>query len=454
MRRLKGDNKGLSLIEVLIAVIIVAIVAVPFLRSFITAAHANNRAKRAHKATTLAQSLVEGLKTETLEDICMQFNYPGVDFRLLDTARINLDPDDASDNIGNHILELYYTAGTGYVKSTNYEDPSLTGLTEEQKRNGVTSSTFSTDSGNTHEFWGQTNGYYDFALTDVQVDDSAYDVLVQLDARTYINPGAVDVNHLYNKEEFTQVPVIDLNKDALYVHKQDYTDDAISEFRPYTLMPEWMIKSLINRTITMTVEQTDMGGGVYRTRVLADYIYSIYLAGTQHTYTRTYTCYDSAETGEELRSVYLYYYPLYSIGTYRDTIIFDNPSKVPVDFYLLKQKDESEAQLGYWDENYIVNVQFTEPGATKDTMHAKLFTNLGTNLATGAPLTSISNCRMSVQGIPVQLDELTASSSEILSTASGHRVFDITVSVYEEGAMEADFPQSMRLISLSGSRLN
>ena len=69
----KLNNRGMSLIEILVAIIILAVVTGPLLHSFVTAIKLNSKAKEQQRVITAAQSIMEGFKAYTLEELCMQF---------------------------------------------------------------------------------------------------------------------------------------------------------------------------------------------------------------------------------------------------------------------------------------------------------------------------------------------------------------------------------------------
>ena len=62
------DNRGFSLVELLAAIAILAIVVSPFLHSFITAANTNSRARRVMQATAAAEDIFERLRPLQLGD--------------------------------------------------------------------------------------------------------------------------------------------------------------------------------------------------------------------------------------------------------------------------------------------------------------------------------------------------------------------------------------------------
>ena len=69
---MKKDNRGLTLIELMIAVTMLAVVISPFLNAFVAAAKQNNKAREALRATTVAQNLMESMRAFTLEEVMEQ----------------------------------------------------------------------------------------------------------------------------------------------------------------------------------------------------------------------------------------------------------------------------------------------------------------------------------------------------------------------------------------------
>lgn len=447
MRKLKENNQGLSLIEVLVAVMILAIVVTPFLHSFITAATTNAKAKSMHKATVLAQSVMEGFKAEELEDVCLQFDYPARGFRIVEPGRIG------GGDVVSHVEELRYDSAAGsFAGAVNYEDASLAG--EENKRDKVTASVYSEDLGENAEFLGQESGIYYFAMEDVKEDNSQYDVLVKLDATAYRADStgtSVDVNHRYNGQELAQLAVIDLEQDALCIQKTTYTESAVNEFTdPAGESPD-VIAQKMNRKITITIEQTYMGAENSKTTVITEYRYTYQADGTdpEQEYVKTVTSFDSTAAGKDLRSIYLYYYPLYSSGVSRDEIVLNNQAGVPVTFYLLKQ--EAGGVTSTQEEQYRMRLSVQDPGNTKDDMKTAIQTNLDTNIASGNAIVS-PQYEVLLNGVVKNAGDLKWNS--VLTSGVTDRVFDLEVSIYAEGAKDAGYPEDMRLTTLTGSRLN
>lgn len=399
MRQLKGDNRGLSLLEVLIAMVVLSIVVVPFMHSFITAANTNSNAKKTHKATVVAQSVMEGFKAEALEDILEQFREPAADFHLLDPGRINGSIADAVEVV---------------------TDPAQP-------------------------------GEFRFEISGVQEDISAYDVLVTLDATAYSDPANTDKIQ-YNTEKLAQLPVIDMDKDAVCIQKKEYMDTAVSQLRSQTF-PEPSADEVIkgmSREITVKVERTNMSGGDIRTRVLVDTKYTY--GSVNYLISQTY--FDSTEKGEELRNVYLYYFPLYGASVTRDVINYVNNDSLPVKLYLLKQDTGDATVTTVENENaYRVDLNITEPGSTETAMQTKIYTNLGVNLVNGVAFTDLQGARnVKLNHSAMQLNLI--SAPELYESVAEDRLYDVKVSVYEGGAKAAGFPEDKKLTTLEGSKID
>ena len=80
------NNKGMTLVELLISVSILAILVLPLLSAFVQSSRTNARAKTKLSASELAYNIMEGLENVTLEKVAYQFNYSAEGFDLFSTA--------------------------------------------------------------------------------------------------------------------------------------------------------------------------------------------------------------------------------------------------------------------------------------------------------------------------------------------------------------------------------
>ena len=141
MSKFKDDNSGFSLIEVIIAVIIVAILVVPLMRGFVVTQKLSKRAGELEEYETLSQTIFEGSWNFTIEDIALMFNEDAPSPFIIPSSQYSkIKP------LGN-----YYA-----------EDGS---------------------------FIGSDNNIYEFAINDLMVSsgsDKKYDVIVKYDASHYM----------------------------------------------------------------------------------------------------------------------------------------------------------------------------------------------------------------------------------------------------------------------------
>lgn len=70
---LRKDNKGMTLIEVIVAMGILAVVVTPTLRMFASSSSVNLRAKQRQRATVVGESIMESFKAYNMQTLCKQF---------------------------------------------------------------------------------------------------------------------------------------------------------------------------------------------------------------------------------------------------------------------------------------------------------------------------------------------------------------------------------------------
>lgn len=350
-RRLGTDQRGVTLVELLAAIVILSIVAVVLYRGFIIGAQTNARARVQHQATSLAQNVLEGLKAENVGEILSQFENPvSVDSEGNVTVHFDilpqpLMPPDLNAKVG--AFGPYLSAGEtdGYVRTGD--------------------------------------GKYYLYLQDVRMENNLYDVMITLDASQYrtdlaASPGAPPGSgQAFNSQEMVQIPQMDATYDAIIadskVHdKEGYEAVSIKAgagFNPRELY----------RTITITVQDTDLLDGNVNSRVTAEYKY---FYETDNQYKETDYVFDNIDEPQNaLRSLFLFYQPAYDWG--KDTIIIDNKSNRDMDLYLIKQQTTANlVELDGKERGYRMSLQVNEQFGGS-AAHVRVLTNLDTNLATG-----------------------------------------------------------------------
>lgn len=178
-KRRKKSNAGMSLLEVIVAVSIFSIAAAVLLQSFVTSQRINKKSNLYLEATTVAQNIMEEIKSKDFEDVSLAFNYPidvlngqsRLSFLNSETARINTGKE---NSIG--VKEI--------VKDgDNYKDVRLYNSLDGDDTSRVTASVISKDDGVTYEFnprkTGDNASKYYFELTNVTNNYETFDALVE-----------------------------------------------------------------------------------------------------------------------------------------------------------------------------------------------------------------------------------------------------------------------------------
>ena len=146
-RKGKASNAGFSLVELLIAVTILAIIVIPLLHLFVTSTRINVKSRQMLRATTVAQDIMEGLKAYTLEEVRTQFT-----------------PED-----GVSASDYFFPTDGFYVLNTSLIQGGVREITEleEDDPNDPASQIFY------------------FGIQDLKMQGGEYDALIKLDASTY-----------------------------------------------------------------------------------------------------------------------------------------------------------------------------------------------------------------------------------------------------------------------------
>ena len=378
MKQLRDDNNGLSLIEVMVAIIILAIVVTPFLHSFVTTANANAKAKSMHRATTVAQSVVESLKGDSLIDISKEFN-------------VNWTLTNLSDN------------PTGVAATTYYEcDENGNQITDEGAK-----SCYTEDGGSTYKLRKNADGSYAkdqyfFMIDDLKEEHGTYDVMLKLTGKSATSGSVLE----FNNTELTQLPIINEDVDAICLEQSSYLDDAIRECG---IDSRNSVPKTLERQIEIEVKKTPKAGGDARVTVMVTFKYENVFTSKKKEI--KVTCYDSDQTGEDLRNIYLYYRPLYSNSARYDQVIYKNESDVPLNLYLFKQEVIDPSDVAPGSDIVTMTTTQVNAGMKKTTINDEnnyqmrlrlyggastswedfkknttIYTNLFTNIKTGDPI--------------------------------------------------------------------
>lgn len=418
-----NKNAGFSLLELLIAVTILAIITIPMLHMFVTSARINGKSRITLRATVLAQDIVEGLKAYHIEEIQDQFN--GVeDFEMLNNSVI--------------------AGGCTYREDVDREEP----------------------------------GKYYFILKDAKLENSKFDVLISVDATGYaegasptrLTPLNVkDVAKVTSTEKnsgYTQKKLwIDSMHEEILEEIKDQNNLGVPESAQDFNIVGLSYKRIIN--IKLYDDGTfidDEGNTITKTNATIYYMYEFSYGGKSYTYSYP-SAGDPNPCGNfEGDNFYLFYYPLY--GAEWDKIVFECKQSKALNLYIAKQVYEtmSDAELNAAENAYKAVVNIEDP--SKD--HFTIRTNLGTNLVNDTFLESIHGDAKIPGQVTYQQNGATMVNKLNIFDLGGIRdqvhgadgdndtitefIYDIVVEVYEQGAADAGFPSDMRKVTFDGTK--
>lgn len=285
----KQDNRGFSLIELLVAVVIMAVVIVPLLRGFLSSYRVNNKSRNVLRATTLAQNEMEIFEKEKLED-------------LTDSAKFSYTWS-ADDTTGIYTFERL---------GVSMDAASSVGYDVYVKLNPKR----------------QVGEVYETQNSSLLLN---MNTVSALDSGTYIQPMKTKTNAVGQDE-------------AVYgIFNMNKTGIGGAGWNVERFAKE--LKRDIYLEVTKSGEDED---AVTRAKVIYEYICTsdgVMKDGYKNYKTETVVFDNSSmfdEDGKrvELKSLYLFYAPRYGLApiTNTDTIHIHNLQGLPVNFYIVRQE--------------------------------------------------------------------------------------------------------------------
>ena len=382
------NNKGFSLVELLIATVILAIVVAPLLHSFVTAAHTTVRSRQIGDATLVSENIAEMVEATSLTQL---FNEP--------------DPSK-------------YFAGATEKKLYSYDGSTYTEITSP----------------------GTANCYY-LGVKGVQAGSSTFNAMIKLDANAYRN-GSSGIN---------DVDITDYsNMDAVYAQSRDADDPdqlgwASFQDKANALHSDWSPSSAEPiRTITLEMSQAD--GKIYA-RLHFDYEYTYRytvvdeLTGEAQSYTNTLDSdtisydllaqgYSLEANGGKLPNIYVMYYPLYEdAGDTNDIIRIENEIAEPFKLFLVKERDvDLSGEL-----QYHASVAQYVPAGTAAEDFAVVYSNIREDLSNDlnrSPLAGV-NYRIYRGDYFSRVGYFAGEHGDLVSKSDRNRIYEVTVQIFD-----------------------
>lgn len=439
-------DSGFSLVELLIAVTILAIIVIPLLHMFVTTTKINVKSRQMLRATTVAQDIMEGLKAYTLEEVRNQFE----------------PPEGAGSGAYYYPKDGFYIVNSSMI------------------RGGVQDLT--ADKGD------EAKGIYCFGIENLKMQGGEYDALIELDASTYGSKAeekqsGVDIkahDNVFNGNFYAEIGSVaevngsgsetdssyhedkDLREAVLKDVKKQIEDDIINDGQ--ALPDDWDEKELDDiitikeRTIEITIKdagETDAAGNEQCDAIINFVYYCKSIYGTGEYISSG----DSGSVGGEVKDIkrtfssgnfYLFYYPIYSSTDVVDHIAFkldDTDKLFDEEHPLLKSIVVAKQIRSDVDPvNHVIAPELprTGPGSLEEkeasyrvevdieneSPNLLFRTNLSTNLATGEDVV-LSNVR-----IGSGLAQICTFTGDTASDKTTNVIYDIKITVYKAGAAQ------------------
>ena len=431
-------NKGFSLLEVLISMLILAIIIAPILGNIVQATRMNKASRNIQDASNLGQNMMESLKTQaSFEEVAKQLIYKdkGVTFDLFNLDGIStgqVDYDAASDT--------YLPAADPCIIRTT--DPSTGNFSYSLKENN--------------------SRKYEFQVSNILFNGTSYCAKIKYDASVYSKEDPSDVVDKYNDVDMPILPSVSDEKNAVVA--LNYQDDWAAS----TLKQLYNVYFNSNFNGDNTVTNDDIAKDMERSLYL-DFDYNAtkgkYIVKGSFTYRLTSLIPDDSYTNEyngvlyqqefdKIENVYLFFSP--NLELKRDEITINNNltgNAADLKVYLVEQLSDLVAKGTYENlmNQYWLTVNLHEAEDPLDLMsnqyiyHTKIRTNLGSTIAGFDGMT-----RIKYPGkIPEKLDQAQLIDRDKDKT----RIYSISLDLYRQSKDgTAMFKKKDFIISFTSSK--
>lgn len=376
IRTAKKQNKGFSLVEVLVSMLVLAIIIAPILGNISRASQANSKSRKMQDASILGQNIMEGLKSQdSFEEVAKQMIYKdnGVNFQLF-----------SLDNLSSVITkQLEYDPST--LKFSPVATPCVT-----RTLNLATGDYDYTLNEN-------SSRKYQFQASNITYNGNKYCALITYDGSPYskADPSDPDDNY-YNDEDMPVLPSVSDKSNAVITAK--YQDEWASS----TL--KVLYNTYFNSTMigTNTVTNDDIANDMIK-KFTIDINYDgtkgKYIVKAKFTYTLTTLIpYDSGFTRhyedvfykqefDQLENVYLFFSP--NLKKKADEMEINNNltgDAADITVYLVEQDPGEDATYENLMNQYWLTVDLNEAEPPRDPLtsqyiyHTTIRTNLGSTI--------------------------------------------------------------------------
>ena len=405
LKKINNNNKGVTLVELIVAVAVLSISIGPLLYTFVFSTRFNADSKVKQRSTTAAQTVMENLKATDMEDVNKMFK------------GVTVDNGDGTTSVTfpDQFIRNGDAMGVGY-KFTS------AGLADEEL--------------GTYEVLGMS-------LSDVTSKDMGkYDAVITVTAGL-------------TNDNMPEVPVYDPRQDALW---QETNENFGSEYYdPYFVATDAVRTKISNAGLDVTeVKRIDISRDMYAIFNTGDayvqykYPYSIFMAdGSVYSGTIEYAAMPmvTSEFSMDLRNIYYYYYPAYkdtysmvsngegglvsstNVNVTADNLYISNTSSGDINFFVYKQQNSVKSffKLKTSENNYKLNCK--SAGSSNTT---KIYDCVQANLADLKTDYSATMSSMLYRPIDPESGNI-ALQSKVGSIDTTIMSYNVNIKIYKSG---------------------
>lgn len=430
-KKCKLNNKGVTLVEIVIAMAILAVVVVPFVHSFVTAANTNRKSRETLNGTTIAEDLMELYEDVNVEKEVEDINYKlSHDFSgVADAGSVSEEDGIITINMGSSLLSSFL--GESFVNDGYTADIVLNPRTANEK------------------------------------DKDGNDI-----------PGAYKKYNVVNSN-LADLGDMDSRYYGIFSISKSYDDSGIEALSEKSGVEESLVKANVKRTIKVDLRDNRYHvSGVQFVKVIVtvEYQYGSYSETVVQKTVYDNTVSDS-QPAYDFKGFYLIYTPMYinkpSTGNTNDEIYIYNDDNIKCDMYILHTS--SSGDEAYF-ENYKVPITVRENKADSNVIlgyetSTSIRTNLykeykGTSDPDGyfkyllddyddtkyllgyAHNPSVTNTPVTNQEICNNILDVRGADGRYIfagNVKNVNRIYSMTVTVYRNGR---------KLVELTGTKLN
>lgn len=385
-KRLKQNNKGFTLVELIASVAILAVVSAPIIHAFITSATNTQKARNAGEASMACQNVQETIKTCTIAEFC-EFRDPAD--RMLTGTTLESTVADGSDRI---VKLRNITAGGGkYDAKITFSEPTDTDAS------GTPQKLHAINAKDVVEYTDMT-GVFSQNSTEASNPDIAADNLFKAENKgvPFDQTVTKDRNIIINASSVTANGIRKVYVDVVYEYTYTYAKNGAAYSYPIKMS------------------------------------FAVFPSG------------HAVEEGE-VTSAYIMYFPNYTFDsavkhTDIDEFVINNTGDEKMKFFIIKQAmaqngksmlTENPSILSVYEDGYLASISMKRTNIDMENDDS-VYTNAGRNLVTGKDLPDGHLSYQIITGMWSTPSE-SKITGDIVSHSPMTRIWNVNIQIFKEG---------------------